>query len=154
MMDENKKKRGRPRKADSWTAALLMSRANEYFDKCDKKTKIVATKSGLEELPDPTPYSIEGLCDYLWILRSEFYAWRKGSSDLARTAQLIHQRITANRITGALRGEQNGSFAQFMLKNNNPEDYRDKMEVESHISDETKNVLSQWSEQWKQMTHQ
>lgn len=149
MITEPKKKKGRPRKAENWTAQLLNERAREYFDKCDRRTKLVPVpKVGLEEVPDPAPYSIEGLCDYLDITRQQFYLWRKRSDELGIRAQKIHNKITADRITGALDGRQNSSFAQFLLKNNNPEDYRDKVEVENTVSEQAASMFDKWSELW------
>ncbi len=143
-----KKKSGRPRKAANWTAPLLTERAREYFDKCDLRTKTVNTKIGLREISNPAPYTIEGLCDYLDITRHEFYAWRKRNDALGIRAQKIHNKITANRVTGALDGSQNSSFAMFLLKNNNPEDYREKVEVENTVSEQAASMFDKWSELW------
>ena len=150
-MDEKKikKKLGRPRKAENWTAALLNERAREYFDKCDARTKPTVTKDGeIVDVPHPAPYSIEGLCDYLDITRHQFAAWRKKDDALGIRAQKIHNKITANRVTGALDGTQNSSFAQFLLKNNNPEDYKEKVEVENTVSEQAASMFEQWSELW------
>ena len=136
------KKLGRPRKPGNWTAALLNERAREYFDKCDSRTKMVPVKEvGVVEIPHPAPYTIEGLCDYLDITRGLFAAWCKRSDAIGTRAQKIHNKITANRVTGALDGTQNSSFAQFLLKNNNPEDYREKVEVENAVSDQVAGIL-------------
>ena len=143
-MDEKKikKKLGRPRKAENWTAALLNERAREYFDKCDARTKPTVIKDGgIVDVPNPAPYSLEGLCDYLDITRHQFAAWRKKDDALGIRAQKIHNKITANRVTGALDGTQNSSFAQFLLKNNNPEDYRDRVEVENTVSEQVAGIL-------------
>ena len=56
--------------------------------------------------------------------------------------------IAANRVTGALDGTQNSSFAQFMLKNNTPEAYRDKVEVETDISERSAKMFDEWSKLW------
>ena len=149
-MNKERKKMGRPRKAENWTAPLLNERARKYFEKCDSRTKLVPVpKVGMVSAPDPEPYSIEGLCDYLDITRHEFYAWRKKNDALGVRAQKIHNKITANRITGALDGRQNASFAQFLLKNNNPEDYKEKVEVENTISERAASMFDKWSELWE-----
>ena len=140
---------GRPRKAENWTAELLNERAREYFDKCDARTKPVPVKDGLIDVPHPIPYSIEGLCDYLDITRSQFAAWRKKDDALGIRAQKIHNKITANRVEGALDGSQNSSFAQFMLKNNNPEDYRDRVEVENSVGREVVGLLEKCVQRWQ-----
>ena len=147
-MDKEKKKSGRPRKAENWTAELLLERSSRYFAKCDSRRKPVLTKEGIDYIPDPEPYSIEGLCDYLDIARHEFYYWRKKDDALGLRAQKIHNKITANRITGALDGRQNASFAQFLLKNNNPEDYKEKVEVENTVSERAVSMFDKWSELW------
>lgn len=150
-MVEKATRRGRPRKMESWSAALLADRAGRYFAKCDARTKRVPVKGmGLVVVEDPAPYSIEGLCDYLDITRDRFYAWRKKEDDLGDRARKIHNRITANRIEGALDGRQNSSFAQFLLKNNNPEDYREKVEVENSVSERTASLFDAWSRAWDQ----
>lgn len=61
---------------------------------------------------------------------------------------MIHLKITENRISGALDGTQNSSFAQFMLKNNNPADYKDKVEVENSVSDDVKSIFERSLMQW------
>lgn len=141
-------KRGRPRKTENWSAKLLQERAREYFDKCDSRTRAVMTKEGVEHEPWPEPYSIEGLCVYLDVTRGEFLRWRKREDELGRRAEKIHLTIAANRVTGALDGTQNSSFAQFMLKNNNPEAYRDKVEVETDISERSARMFDEWSKLW------
>lgn len=143
---------GRPRKVPNFTAASLAEAAEKYYAKCDRRTKAVVTKEGVERIPNPAPYSIEGFCAFIGVLRKEFTAWRKRGDDLAYQAELIHQMITANRMEGALDGTQNPAFAQFLLKNNNSEDYRDKIEVENSISAEAASMFSEWSRQWKEMT--
>ena len=144
-----KKAIGRPRKSSSWTAEALNERADRYFDQCDSRRKAVATKEGIEYIADPKPYTVEGLCVYLKIDRRLFAAWRKRSDDLGHAAELLHERITANRIEGALDGRQHPGFAQFLLKNNDAEYYRDKVEVENTVAEDTKAMFEKWSQMWK-----
>ena len=147
-----KPKRGRPRLAKNWTAELLAERSREYFEKCDRRTKTKYDKDGRAyQVEAPEPYSIEGLCVYLDITRNEFAAWRKRKDALGERAEKIHLKITANRITGALDGDQNPSFAQFMLKNNVPEDYKEKVEVENTVSERAASIFADWSEKWAKM---
>lgn len=147
----SKKKPGRPRKPCNWTAETLTDAAEKYFEKCDSKTKYVVTKEGVEKVPAPAPYSIEGLCCFISVLRRDFYLWRKRGDELGEAAEMIHQMITANRIEGALEGTQNHAFAQFLLKNNAPESYRDKIELENSISQEAATMFNEWSGKWKEM---
>lgn len=146
---KSKKKLGRPRLAENWTAELLNERAREYFDKCDSRRREEVVKGEIVEIASPEPYSIEGLCVYLDITRHEFEAWRKQSSPLGERAERIHLRITANRIAGALDGSQNSAFAQFMLKNNNAAEYRDRVEVESSVGSEVVGLLEKCVQRWQ-----
>lgn len=141
-------KRGRPRKKESWTAPLLWSRAREYFAKCDNRTKEVVSADGVVQMANPAPYTVQGLCNHLKIGCKTFYYWRTGKSALAEQAQLIHQMITDNRITGALDGVQSSSFAKFLLINDNKEEYRDKVEIENSVSPEAKAILESWVGSW------
>ena len=151
-MEQKKKKMGRPRLAKNWTPELLNERAREYFDKCDARIKTRYDRDGCAyQVIAPEPYSIEGLCVYLDITRNDFAAWRKRGDALGERAEKIHLKITANRITGALDGDQNPSFAQFMLKNNAPEDYRDKVEVENTIGERAQKIFDDWSEKWAKL---
>lgn len=148
---KNQKKLGRPRKSANWTAPLLTERAREYFEKCDSRTKKVpVAKVGLLDAPDPEPYSIEGLCDYLDITRYEFAAWCKRNDALGIRAKKIHNKITANRVSGGLDGTQNSSFAMFLLKNNNPEDYKEKVEVVNDVSERAASMFEEWGKLWQQ----
>lgn len=149
---DKKPKRGRPRLAKNWTAELLAERSREYFEKCDRRTKTKYDKDGNPyQVEAPEPYSIEGLCVYLDITRNEFAAWRKRGDALGERAEKIHLKITANRITGALDGDQNPAFAQFMLKNNVPEDYKEKVEVENTVSERAASMFADWSKQWAKL---
>lgn len=147
----NQKHPGRPRKEDSWTVEHLEAEAGKYFKRCDSHTKIVPSKDGPIEIPDPIPYTIEGLCNYLGILRQTFFNWRKSDGPLSFAANFLHQKITADRVEGALMGRQNGPFAQFLLKNTNPDEYRDKVELESNVAEDVKSILETWSQSWKPM---
>lgn len=143
-----KKKSGRPRKSENWTADLLWERAKRYFEKCDARTRVVVTKEGTEEVPRPAPYTIEGLCDYLDIPRRQFDAWLARDGEIGLRAQKIHTRIVANRIEGGLDGSQNGAFAQFLLKNNDPDHYREKVEVEGTVSEQAASMFEEWGKMW------
>ncbi len=142
-------RRGRPRKESTWTAELLRERAEQYFKKCDARTVATLDKDGnVVQMPKPLPYSVEGLCCALAICRSVFQNWRRRDDDMGRAADMIHQRIMADRIEGALEGRQNASFAQFMLKNNSPDDYRDRVEVENRVDDRLGGILEGSIGQW------
>ena len=138
---EKKTRRGRPRKLENWTAKILTERAGHYFDKCDTRMRMVVGKNGPYPVAAPAPYPVEGLCEYLNITQPTFLAWRKKEGELGDAARRIHLRITDNRITGALDGTQNAHFAQFLLKNTNPEEYRDSVEVKNEVTGSIRSVL-------------
>ena len=151
MAETSKKTPGRPKKSDAWTVEDLEAEAEKYFARCDNHTKIVAAKDGPISIPDPIPYTIEGLCNSLGILRQTFFNWRKSDGPLSFAANFLHQKITADRVEGALMGRQNASFSQFLLKNTNPDEYRDKVELESNVAEDVKSILETWSQSWKPM---
>jgi hypothetical protein len=127
----------------------IMDAASEYFSWCDSRTKTVAGKSGPYTVDDPRPYTIEGLCCFLDITTATYYNWKKQPDDLGAAVERIHQRIIANRVEGALDGRQHAGMAQFMLKNNDPEHYREKIEVANTIADGDRAMLEAWSSMWK-----
>lgn len=135
MKKEVKKRRGRPRKNNSWTAELLRKRANEYFRNCDNETKTVLTKQGdLVEIDNPRPYTIEGLCVALGIARETFRQWQNRDGELKEAAQEIHLRIAENHIVSAARGDTNSAMAQFILKVYEPAEYTEKKQEENSSS--------------------
>lgn len=148
---ERPKKRGRPRSDGAWTAAKFNQRSRKYFEKCDARTRVAVTKDGPAEVPAPAPYSVEGLCVYLDISRVTFAQWRKLDNALGRAANRAHLTITANRVEGALDGNQNASFAQFLLKNNDAEHYRDRIEVEGSVDPQTQSLLERALGSWQGM---
>ena len=151
-MRQSEKKRGRPKKVENFSAADLHDKAKAYFTLCDNRRKEVLTAKGdVVSVADPRPYSIEGLCCYMNILRRDFDRWCKLDNSLGRAALMVRQMITADRIDGAACGRQNPSFAQFMLKNNASENYKDKVEIENSVTSETADMLNNWREQWRKL---
>ena len=142
---------GRPRLADSWDADALEKAARKYFEKCDSRTKPTVTKDGVFQVASPAPYTIEGLCCFLRISVNTFKSWLKLNTDLGAAAVLVHQQIIADRVEGALDGRQHAGFAQFTLKNNSPEHYRDKVEVENTVAEEARSMFDQWATMWKEL---
>lgn len=132
-----------PEKPGSWTAKTLHEKAEQYFKRCDSRTKTVYTQDGEFEEENPAPYTVEGLCNFLGIVQSTFWKWRNGDNiELAQEAELLHQRIMENRLVGALDGRQNPAFARFVLLNNDREHYREKVEVEAGVSAEVASIFN------------
>lgn len=144
--------RGRPR-LNPWTAASLRERADAYFRKCDKATRVIIGKDG-EEIMEPhaIPYTIEGLCRYLKVTRKEFRKWMQEESEIGREAELIYETIIADRVEGGLAGRINASFARFTLFNQDPSNFREKVEVENSVSPAAAGVLQSWLHGWERRT--
>ena len=130
-----KKRRGRPRKSDTWTGELLSKRARQYFEKCDAETKRVVTKAGdIVDIPNPRPYTIDGLCVHLGVGRDEFRKWLRAEGELKIAVRDIQLRIEENHLVAAARGETNATMAQFILKAYEPEEFIEKKEKENSSS--------------------
>ena len=119
----------------------LKRKAGEYFKACDDRTKEVVTKDGTEVVDDPAPYTMEGLCVRLGVVSRTFRQWVKLDTDFGEACKLIHQRITDNRVTGALDGKQNASFARFLLTNEDPELYSEKVKIEATVDGEVHSIF-------------
>ena len=143
------RKAGIQKREDFWSPENIEKFSGEYFSACDRRMKSVVTKDGVEEVPDPRPYTLEGLCCYLRISSPTFRKWLKDPDLVGEAARTAHQRIIADRIEGALSGRQHAGFAQFWLKNQDPDNYRDKVEVDHSVSGEAANMFDAWSEMWK-----
>lgn len=125
-----------------------------YFSKCDARTKVVTDKEGgAFAVPDPAPYTIEGLCNHLNIDTETFRNWCRRDSAIGAKARMLRQRIAENRVTGALDGRQNSSFARFMLTNNHSYDYREK-EPEGVVNESIHSILELARDSWKQLIKQ
>ena len=107
----------------------LQDRIDEYFERCDNRTRneIVRTKDGVElvPVPWPIPYTIEGLAVWLDTNRQTLlnYSQKDAFFDVISRAK---ERIQANKVEGGLDGTYNPKMAEFMLKNNYG--YMDKKE--------------------------
>lgn len=152
VMKIQAKKRGRPKKSSSWTAKQLNDSAVYYFDKCDARTRTKVVKDGVVTIKDPAPYTVEGLCNHLGITTVTFRDWCRRTDSLGEKARMLRQRIAENRVTGALDGRQNASFARFMLTNNHADDYRERVEVENSVGEEAKSMFDEWRRLWKAMS--
>ena len=136
-----------------WSADVLQDRAAKYFEKCDSRVKTDVDKDGnVLTVPDPRPYTIEGLCCYLKVTRRTFLKWIKEGGELGERAELIREEIIANRVEGALEGRLNAGFARFTLFNQDPENFKEKVNVENSFSPEASAVLQSWMHGWERKT--
>lgn len=135
MNSENKV--GRPRKFD--TPKQMQKAIDEYFEKCDSRTRQVYVKSRQElvNINDPAPYTIEGLCHELEIdrstlLRYEDYEDEVGYKEFCNTIKKAKMRVQENLVRRALSGENNATISIFLLKNNFKYEDRTEIGVDSY----------------------
>lgn len=90
-----------------------------YFDRCDKHTRTVSNKSGeTTEHPAPLPYTIEGLSCALEMDRNTLlrYEHETGCDEFLPVIRKAVAQVQQNIVERALTGENNASFASFILK--------------------------------------
>ncbi len=112
------------------TVEQLQELIDKYFDDCDNRKKQVATKAGIKTMKSPKPYSIEGLAAALNMSRQSLnnYEKNKGYELFFDTILIAKQKVLADIAERALEGTNNGTFSQFLMKNNFG--YKDKQEIE------------------------
>ena len=140
--ENTKKTVGRPvKRTPKNDIEELKRKADEYFKKCDDRTKEVARDGDIVEIADPAPYTVEGLCVRLGVISRTFRQWVKLDTPFGEACKMIHQRVTDNRVSGALEGKQNASFARFLLTNEDPELYSEKVKIEASIDGEVHSIF-------------
>ena len=125
-MDKNSNV-GRPKKYA--TPEDLQEAIDSYFLKCDRNTKLFFTKDGTAiDVPDPIPYTIEGLCEVLDLDRSNVLCYEKDEShaDFHHTVKRAKLKIQRNKVERGLMGTSNPAVSIFDLKNNH--NYVDRQE--------------------------
>lgn len=124
------------RMRESWnpkeweTPEQLESDIQEYFNLCDEhKIEVYNKKTkSIEEIKNPIPYTIEGLCEVLGVGRQTLlnYQKEKGYEVFFDTIKKAKQKIAKNKIERGLMGASNPVLTIFDLKNNHG--YVDKTE--------------------------
>lgn len=116
----------------------LQSAIDKYFNECDNKTRKVYVKSmqEIQEVPYPTPYTIEGLCEVLDCERQTLlnYQKKEGYEVYFDTIKKAKLKIQRNKLERGLSGESNPAVTIFDIKNNH--DYQDKTESKVVIENE------------------
>jgi len=113
--------------------AELIKKIEEYFAKCDENTRVRYDKDGEPyQIDAPIPYSIEGICNVLGLTRQSWHETYKVK--FPDTFAWASERVTQQRIEGAMMGDFNPIFAKFLLLNNDSVNYREKQEIE-HSAD-------------------
>jgi len=116
MKDKAKELGGRPLVFQ--TEAELKQKIEDYFEYCDARTKkeIVKTKDYFEiiDMPDPIPYTVYGLADYLDVDADTLlnYQLRNGFSVLISRAK---HKILTNKVQRGLDGKSNPQMTKLLL---------------------------------------
>lgn len=139
-MDNEFSINGRPR---SWSSPEELEKdIKRYFEECDNNTtKVYVKNSGaVADVPDPVPYTIEGLCDVLDCDRRTLlnYQSKEGYEEFFHTIKKAKNKIQRNKVERGLMGNSNPAVTIFDLKNNH--EYRDS--IEHNVSENTRNALA------------
>lgn len=113
------------------TPELLRAAFEKYFYECDNNTQQVITKDGvLVSVPDPIPYTIEGLCDVLDCDRDTLLNYQKapGYEEFFGTVKSAKMKIQRNKVERALSGKANATYTIFDMVNNT--DYNNTSSVD------------------------
>ena len=132
----SKKKMGRPLKIGSGTK--LTQQAEVYFMDVEEKNKANAPL-----LLATIPLTVEGMCNHIKLDARTFYRYIERDDDLGHAAWMALQRITQDRVDGALMDLQNPTIAKFLLINNARYFYKERQEVEHTVDNETRTLLQQ-----------
>lgn len=129
----NKYAEGNSGKPKKFTSPSDMQHAiDDYFQSCDNKTRKVYVKSQqeIQEIVDPIPYSIEGLCNVLDITRQTLLNYENefGYEEFFDIVKKAKSKVLQNLVERGLYGDAPTAFSIFLMKNNYG--YTDKTEQE------------------------
>lgn len=127
---EEKNKIGRPRAFTD--IEKLKSDIEAYFKECDDATGHIVTKQGeVVEVPDPTPYTIEGLSDHLGVTRATLLNYQKksGYEDFFYTITRAKAKVQRDISERGLSRKSDANMSKFILSNNF-DGYVDKQQIE------------------------
>ena len=112
----------------------LVAYIEQYITKCDTHQKAELFFGKIKWVPDPIPYTIEGLAHHLGIHRTTLinYQSRKGYEPFFAIIKEFKEMVLRNLAERALMGNTHASFTMFLLKNNYG--FVDKKEIE-HTGD-------------------
>lgn len=103
------------------TPELLQAAFDKYFSECDNHTEKVLTKDGfLVDVPDPIPYTIEGLCVVLDCDRDTLLNYQKaeGYEEFFGTVKSAKMKVQKKKVERALSGKANATYSIFDMVNN------------------------------------
>ena len=129
-MSKKKHPGGRPLKFP--TPEAMQEKIDEYFKECDENTKAFITKDGdVMEVPQPIPYTIEGLAVALGVDRVTLLNYEK-RDEFFSTIRSAKDKVLRNMTERSLIGDNVASVSIFLLKNNYG--YRDTQHVEQETT--------------------
>ena len=121
-------KRGRPR--DYKSVDDMSKKIDKYFLMCDERMVDVVSKLGtVVKVNKQRPYTVSGLCLYLELDRSNLLRYQN-REEFCNTITRAKMKIENDVSEGALDGRYDGRVAQFNLKNNFSNAWRDKKEID------------------------
>ena len=117
---------GRPRKFNS--VAEMEEAIEDYFAKCDaRKTKMAVKDIGFIDVPNPEPYTIQGLAVHLGLTTEGLQVYET-REEFFGTIKEAKARVEANKVVNMLDGKGFGAGYIFDLKHNHG--WKDKQEIE------------------------
>lgn len=134
----------------------LQKAIDKYYKRCDENTKTVIVKNEVVTIPDPIPYTIEGLanvleCDRLTLLN---YETLEGYEEYFNTVKKAKRKVLQNKIERGLMGSLNPIVTIFDLKNNHG--FKDKSEIQhdgnvTHTFQDVKRLLGESVQEVKEL---
>lgn len=125
---------GKPKKFK--TPEEMQVAIDSYFKECGERVTLVydGKKKTVVEVPNPIPYTVEGLCNVLDITRQTLLNYENNSEyeeyfDIVKKAKA---KIQQNLVERGLEGSANPAVAIFIMKNNYG--YTDRQEISSDIN--------------------
>lgn len=113
----------------------------KYFKQCDSRKKKKSVKNGgVVEVPDPAPYTIEGLSLALGVTSQTFRNWEKQDDEVGEYCRLLRERVCENRVVGGLDGTQNSAIVKLTLVNQHG--YQERLDIETSVSEDTKSLIA------------
>ena len=115
---------------------LMQKRIDAYFAHCDARIINIGgdAKGKAKTRPNPEPYTVEGLCDWLGFESRNALQQYVKKAEFSCTIKRARLKIVADNVRRLLEGK-NQTGAIFWLKNN--ANYRDRTESEHSDMDGT-----------------
>jgi len=140
---------GNSGRSKKWKSAKDLQRdIDAYFAECDNNTRKVYSKAAgdVVEVPDPIPYTIEGLADTLDCDRETLLRYEKqeGYEEFYGTIKSAKNKIQRNKLERGLMGHSNSTVTIFDLKNNHGYVDRTEHDMKSTDGSMSPRTLDDW----------